>query len=877
MPSWREWLLRVWGSVHGGRSDRDLEEELRFHLDSATEDARRRDDGAATAARVRQVRLSVGGVAQSIELMRDQERWPWLEDARRDLRQTYRMLTKARGFATVTVLTLGLGIAASTVMFTVLNAVVLQPLPYRDPARLVLLWIDDVKRQLHQTLVPYPLYVEWRDRSPAFSDLGFTTPNTPVTLSGVGEAERLDAVRATASTFAVLGVSPIEGRPYSAQEEHNGDRVAVLGQMLAERRFGNAAAAVSRVLIIDGEPTTVIGVMPASFAFPGREVQIWRPLGTRRARVMVIARLAGGVRLAEARQNMKTIGQQLAAEYPDLAAEPDFSGFTTKLVELDEYVAGRDTRVALWILLGAALVMMSIACTNAGTLLLTRAAARRRELALRVALGATRGRLVRQMLIESAVLAMVSAAVGVVSAQWLLRMLVASVGANIPRSDAVALDSYVLVFAMGLAIGCSVFLGIISPWRTRGLPLNNALREGGRSQGVGARRRRLQQALIVAEVALTISLLCGAGLVLRSLGEVRRLPLGFDPDNTLLFRMVVPNEFSAQQRRRFFDEATSRLRRLPGVRTAGVIGNLLPVSGPNSGVIVEGGIDPSRRQLPILDDVISPEAFSALRVTLRDGRLFNLGDTADSMPVAMVNERFAREFWGSDRAVGKRFQFLDKRSDGAWVTVVGVVADMRRRRLEDEPGAQVFQPFSQAPSRGADVVIRTEVSPLSLANSVTRTIATIDSNVPVYRMSALSARLDEFVSTRRVHVVLLLLFAGAGVLLAAIGIYGVIRQDVSQRTQEIGVRVALGASRREVVSLVVRRCLVLTGVGIAVGWLASLAIAGVMEGLVYGVSARDPVTFLAAPIVLFGITIIACLEPAWRAVRLDIFKALRPE
>src|SRR5215211_4107464 len=207
MPSWREWLVRVWGSVHGGRSDHDLEEELRFHLDSATEDARRRDDGAATAARVRQVRLSVGGVAHSIELMRDQQRWPWLEDARRDLRQTYRMLTKARGFATVTVLTLGLGIAASTVMFTVLNAVVLQPLPYRDPARLVLLWIDDVKRQLHQTLVPYPLYVEWKHRSPAFSALGFSTPNTPVTLSGVGEAERLDAVRATASTFAVLGVS----------------------------------------------------------------------------------------------------------------------------------------------------------------------------------------------------------------------------------------------------------------------------------------------------------------------------------------------------------------------------------------------------------------------------------------------------------------------------------------------------------------------------------------------------------------------------------------------------------------------------------------------------------------------------------------------
>ena len=876
MPSWREWLARVWGSLHGGRSDRDFEEELRFHLESAMEDARRRD-GRAAADRVRQARLSVGGVAQSVELMRDQQRWPWLEDARRDLRQTFRTLAKARGFATVAVLTLGLGIAASTVMFTVLNAVVLQPLPYRDPARLVLLWIDDVKRQLHQTLVPYPLYVEWRDRSRAFTDLGFSTPNTPVTASGAGEPERLDAVRATASTFAVLGVSPIGGRPYSAQEERSGSRVAVIGAALAERRFGSTAAAVGRVLVIDGEPTTVIGVMPASFAFPDRAVQLWRPLGERRARVMVVARLAGGVPLAEARQAMKALGQQLAAAYPDLAADPDFPGFTTKLVELDDYVAGRDTRVALWILLGAALVMMSIACTNVGTLLLARAGARRRELALRAALGATRGRLVRQMSIESAVLALASAAVGVVSAQWLLKVLVTSLAATIPRSDALVLDSYVLVFATGLAIVCSVFLGTVSAWRTRVMPLDDALREGGRSLGAGARRRRLQQGLIVAEVALTLALVCGAGLVVRSLGEVRRLPLGFDPGNTLLFRMVVPNEFSTKQRLLFFDEAASRLRRLPGVRTAGVIGNLLPVSASNSGVVIEGGLNPSRRQLPILDDVISPEAFAALRVALRDGRLFNDADTADSMPVAIVNERFAREFWSSERAVGKRFQFLDKRSDGAWVTVVGVVADMRRRRLEDEPGAQVFQPFSQAPSRGADVVIRTEVPPLSLAPSVTRTIAAIDPIVPVYRMSTLAERLDDFVTNRRFHVALLSLFAATGVLLAAIGIYGLIRQDVSERTQEIGVRVALGASRRDVVSLVLRRCLVLAGAGIAVGWCASLALAGVMASMVYGISPRDPLTFLAAPVVLSGVAIIACLEPTWRALRLDIFTALRPE
>ena len=802
---------------------------------------------------------------------------PWLEDARRDLRQTFRILARARGFATIVVLTLGLGIGASTVMFSVLDAVVLQPLPYRDPRSLVLVWTDDVKRQLHQTLVPYPLYMDWKERSRAFGDVGFTTPNTPITLGGVGAAERLDAVRATASVFAVLGVLPIEGRWYSSREESSGERVVVVGRALAERRFGSAAAAIGRVLLIDGEPTTVIGVMPASFAFPTREIQLWRPLGERRVRVLVIGRLRAAVPLSEARKDMITIGRQLADAYPELAANPDFPGFATNLVQLTDHVAGRDTRAALWTLLGAALLMMLIACTNVGTLLLTRAAARRREFALQVALGATRGRLLRQMLVESAALGLVSVVVGVVLAKWLLRALLVTVGAAIPRADAIVLDANALTFATSLAVCCSLFLGILTAWRVHRESLDEALREGGRSQGAGARRRVVQQALMVAEVAVTLALVCGAGLVLRTVNAVQHLPLGFDTADTLVFRLVVPNEFSTPQRRRFFDEALAQLQRLPGVRTAGAIGNLFPVSAPNSGVVVEGGPDASRGRVPVLDDVVSPETFSALGVALRDGRFFSAGDTSDSPAVAIVNQRFVHEFCGDGRAVGKRFQFLDKRSGVAWITVIGVVGDMRRHRLEDEPHAQVFLPFSQAPSRGADIVIKSDVPPLALATSVTRTIAAIDATVPVYRMSTLRQRVDEFLITRRFHVVMLSLFAGASVLLAAIGVYGLIRHDVSQRTQEIGVRLALGASRRDVVILVLRSGLVLTAIGMLLGWLASLALAGIMESLVYGVSTRDPITFLIAPIVLFAIAIIACLEPTWRALRLDPLEALRPE
>jgi len=875
MPSLREWLIRLGGSVHASRSDKDLEEELRFHLDSATGDARRRSDGQEDA--IRHARLSAGSISHSLELLRDQRGLPWLDDARRDLRQTLRIFARARGFTAVAVITLGLGIGAATAMFSVLNAVILRPLAYRDPGTLVVIWTDNVKRQLHETLVSYPLYVEWKERSRSFSDLGLTSPNTPVTLSGPGEAERLDAVRASASIFSILGVSPVEGRTYSPGEERTGEPVAVVSRALAERRFGSAAAALGQVLLLDGEPTTVIGVMPPSFGFPTRDVQLWLPLGERRGRMVVIGRLRNGTTLVQARQEMVGIGKQLAEAYPALAANLEFSGFETNLVPLDYHVTGYETRVALWTLLGAALLMMLIACTNVGTLLLARAAARQRELALKVALGATRGRLVRQMLIEAAALASASGVLGIASAFWILRVLVASAPPDVARMEAVAIDGFVLVFTSAVAVVCSFILGAITAWRAQNVGLDEALREGGRSLGAGARRRRLQQVLIVGELAVTLALLCGAGLVLRSLGEVRRLPLGFETTNTLLFRMVVPNDFSSQQRQRFFDESLNRIRRLPGVRTAGVVSNIFPISLPNATISVEAGVQGPRVHTPVMDDVASPGFFSALRVPLREGRYFRDGDSSDSSPVAIVNERFVREFLGGRQPIGKRFQFVDRRFGNQWITVVGVVGDMRRHRLEQAPYPQVFLPFAQSPSRGADIVIQADVPPLAVASSVVRTVAAIDASVPVYRMSTLEQRLDEFLTNRRFQVRLLSLFAGAAILLAAIGVYGLLRHDVTQRAQEIGVRMAMGASRRDVVALVLRNGLALTGAGLVIGWLAALALASVMGSLVYGISTRDPLTFLLAPLILFGIALIACVEPAWRALRVDPLRALRAD
>ncbi len=812
-----------------------------------------------------------------MEPLRDQRGLPWLDDARRDLRQSLRMFARARGFTVVAILTLALGIAASTVMFSMLNAIVLRQLPYRDAATVVVLWTDDVTRQIHETLVPYPLYVEWKARSRSFSALGFTTSNTPVTLSGFGEADRVDAVRASAATFTVLGVSPLAGRVYTSDEERRGDRVVIISRTLAERRFGAADAALGQVLHLDGEPTTVIGVMPAWFGFPTREVQLWRPLAQRRGRMVVVGRLHEGTTLAQARHEMAGIGKQLAEAHPDAAANPDFPGFATNLVPLEDHVTGRDTRVALWLLLGAALLMMLIACTNVGTLLLARAAARRRELALKVAIGATRARLVRQMLIESAALASASAALGVASAFWTLRVLVAAAPADLPRLDGVSIDRSVLAFTIAIAVACTIVLGALTAWRSHRLDIDDALRDGGRTQGASAGRRRLQRVLIVCELAVTLVLMCGAGLALRSLGELRRAPLGFETADTLMVRMVVPNEFSSARRQQFFEDAVNRVKRLAGVRTAGVVGNLFIPSAPNATIQVEGAAEEPGALIPVLDDVASPEVLSALRVPLRKGRFFNDGDTNGAPLVAIVNASFVREFWGDRDPLGKRFRFLDNRFGEAWITVVGVIGDMRRQRLEQAPYPQVFVPFAQLPSRGADLVVHAEGPALSLASSVTRTVAAIDATVPVYRMSTLEQRVDNFLVNRRFQVSLLSLFAGAGLVLAAIGVYGLLRHDVTQRTQEIGVRLALGASRRDVIALVMKDGMVLMGAGLVSGLIAALALSTVMKTFVYGISIQDPFTFVLAPFILCGTAFIACLEPAWRALRIDPLRALRTD
>jgi len=859
---------------------RDIEEELRIHVEMETEINIKRgmppDEARAVALK------SFGHPGRNTERGYDIRGGGWLEALWQDLRYGARMLFKQPGFTAIAALTLGLGIGANITIFSVVNAVLLRPLPYPDADRLVFLWSEAPAQNIRERASAYANVADWREQNKSFEDIAASDP-TVVTLTGAAEPEQVMSVRASANLFPLLGVAPMLGRTFTADEEQQQARVVVLSHGLWRRRFGASPNVLGQTLEIDGASSQVIGVMPERFR-SGKETPIWEPhtlfpdweaqkaqRGT--GSWQVVGRLKPQVSLAQAQVEMSAIAQRLEQAFPVAN-----KGLGVNLVPLQLHYTGSNVRLALWMLFGAVALVLLIACTNVANLMLARGITREREMAIRIALGAGRIRLMRQMLTESALLSLLGGAVGLLIASWGIRAILSFSPPNIRNLDSVTIDTRVLAFTTVVALLTSLLFGLAPALKISQAQPGAALKEG-RSAGGGVSGRRLRSLLLITEFSLTVLLLAGAGLLLRSFSKLQAVDPGFDPARVLHMQLTPARNGTADQWRVFYQQVSERIAALPGVEAAGLTEEIFRSGNPDGLITIEGGSPDSSAtaRIPFSEDVISEGFFQTLRVPLRKGRFFNAQDNQAAVRVTIINETMARRFWPGEDALGKRFKLGPAQSTNPWLTVVGVVGDMRRQSLERQPIAQIFQPYLQSSARRLILLIRTTGEPIHLAPVVRSEIRALDKTVLVNGIATLESQLDQRVAERRFQTWLLALFSALALLLAAVGIYGLMSYTVTQSTREFGIRMALGAQPRDLVRLVIGHGLVLSATGVVIGLVAAFALTRVLAGLLFGVTTTDPTTFLVAPLVLLLVALLACFVPARRATKVDPMVALRHE
>jgi len=809
---------------------------------------------------------------------------PLLSTFARDVRYAARMLLKSPGFSLAAVLTLALAIGANTAIFSVVNAVLLRPLPYKDADRLAIIWSEFPARGWIQNAV-YPgdyqdwkLQSRWSEGMAAFMDRSFnlTRSHAP--------AEEVYGQRVSADFFPVLKASAILGRTFSPEEDQaNGPRLAVLSDACWRQRYAGDAAVIGKPIALDGETYTVVGVMPASFHFPPygtSRAEIWTPLGVLNHQrgmheVNCLARLKPGVSLADAQAAMNVINGRLVREYPVTN-----TGWVARVQPLKDIVADNE-KPALLVLTGAVGFVLLIGCANIANLLLARATGRRKETAVRLALGASRGRMIAQFLTESVLLAMLGAALGLLLASWGMSGLVALAPGDTPGMESVSIDWHVLAFTILIAVTTGVIFGIAPAWRATALDVNENLKEGRRGSTSGPRREGLRRALVVSEFALALVLLIGAGLLLRSFVRVLRIDPGFDPKGVLTMRIVPSGPHYDDQRAysMFFRNLLARVRALPGVEQASV-GVSLPLIDWNGwGFVTERNPNVPLSEGPDGNyQVISPDFFRTLRIPLLRGRFFSDADREGATPVAIVNEESARQFWPREDPVGKRIRIGGEAEHAPWRTIVGVIGNVRRNDLTDTARPETYVPYTQPPFavRPRELLVRM-AGDASVTQAVRAEVAALDKDQPVAEVQTLEIVLRTVLSPRRFSTVLLGIFAGLALALAAVGIFGVMAYAVAQRTHEIGIRVALGAQQGAVLKLVAGEGLRLAGAGIALGVAASLALTRVLADFLYDVRPTDPLTFVGVTLLLFAVALGASFLPAWRAMKVDPVVALRNE
>ena len=797
-----------------------------------------------------------------------------------DLRYGFRMLVKNPGFTLVAVVTLALGIGANTAIFSVVNGVLLRPLPYPEADRLIYLEAVNTAQGIKASNISPPDFADWKNQNQTFEDMtAFVTGGA--ILSGGNEPERVPAAYVTASFFSVLGIKPALGRGFLAEEDRAGnDTVAIISHGLWQRRFGANPNIIGNKFIISGEASTVIGVMPADFEFM-QPVDVLAPLAlemTKERRdnryLQVLARLKPGVPLEQAQSQINTISQRLSQSYVETNAN-----WSARLTPLHQLLVA-SVRPGLLLLLGAVGFVLLITCANVANLLLARAAARHKEIAVRAALGASRMRVVRQLLTESLLLSTVGGGLGLLLGVWLTDFLISISPANTPRLEMVGMDSRVLLFTLAVTFLIGLLFGLAPAWQASRINLNEALKEGGRTFSEGWRRNRMRKVLVISEVALSLMLLVGAGLLIKSFLLLRETNAGFSSDHLLTMRISLPSvKYKGKQKAEFFQRLTESVAALPGVESAGAVLSL-PLGGSNYSVgrsfIPEGRPLVPEESINASYVVATPGYFATMKIPLVAGRQLTAQDREETTKVVVVNETLARRHFPNESAVGKRIKIW--RDEDFMREIVGVVGDTKTTVLEGEASPQIYVPHAQDSSWGGlSLVVRTSGAPSALTPAVRAAVLSLDPDQPVFNIRTMDDIVAASVATRRISMLLLSGFAGLALLLAALGVYGLISYSIAQRTHEIGLRMALGAQASDVLVLVLRQGMSLVLIGVSIGLAAAFALTRVMSSLLYEVSASDPATFIGVALLLITVALVACLIPARRAMKVDPLVALHYE
>ena len=862
----------------------DLDEEVRYHIDRQTEANVRAGMGPEEARRA--ALRAFGGVEESKEQCRDARGVRWLDDFWQDVRYGLRSLAKRPGFTAVALVTLALGIGANTAIFSVVDAVLLRPLPFAEPDRLVVVWERNAQRPARHNTVSPANWLDWRDQSGSFESWAAFVM-TRRNLTGVGEPVEVNTQFVSGDYFAVLGTPPLYGRALTAEDDvASGADVVVLGYGLWQRRFGGDPGIVGRAITLNGKPQTVVGVMPRDFQLTIKEnanvsgnVELWAPLRVAerdRSKVgrflATVARLKPGVTAEAARTEVGGIAARLEAEYPEYN-----TGWGIHVVPVRDQLVG-GVRPALLVLSGAVGLVLLIACANVASLLLMRAATRSREIAIRAALGAGRFRVVRQLLTESLCLAVLGGAAGLVLALWGTNLLLALAPPDLVGLPDVDLDLRVLGFTAGVAVLTGLVFGLVPALQASRVDLNGTLKEGGRQAAADNVATRLCRVLVVSEVALALVLLIGAGLLLRSFSTLRSVDPGFEPEGVVATAVRLPGVRYPEDSHciAFFGDLLERLRATPGVRSASMV-STLPFAGIGSRTDfrIEGEPEPAPGQEPGTDVmVVDPAYFETMGIPILAGRTFTSQEARTVSHVVIVNEALAKRHWPNESPLGKRIK-IDMMDEPQFCEIVGVVGDVRNKALDIPADTGIYWPHAELPFSNMTVVVRSDRDPAGLFAPVREVVRDMDPDLPFAELRPMTAWMSDSLARERFSALLLAIFGSVAFVLAVVGIYGVLSYTVALRSGEIGIRMALGAQPADVVRMVLADGLRLTAVGLAAGLVAAVLLNGFVASLLYGVTGTDTATYAGASLLFLAVAVLACALPARRAVSVDPIVALR--